>query len=183
MESGQQILLLQKREILGLEDSALGEWDCLDLLALQMQDAVHQVKIHVLVHVCLFEALAGVAGSQEEVRLDINAVPSVLLGLHTPLIKLDITLGVIGRSDEMVHVLSDLACIQLVELLEGDGFEGGAVGLGGVDDDALPALHLGLVGSDEGFLHAGAEDDVLGGGLVVLEGVGQLGVEFVKLRH
>jgi hypothetical protein len=42
-----------------------------------MNETVNQSEIHVLVHIRLFEEIAGDTGAKEEVRLDVNVVTFV----------------------------------------------------------------------------------------------------------
>lgn len=63
MQARKEMLLFQKRKSVGLEYFAFGQRNCFDLVVLYLEHALDQMKIHVFVHVCLFEALTGDAGA------------------------------------------------------------------------------------------------------------------------
>lgn len=76
-----------------------------ELAVVHMEDIVHQVEVHVFVHVGLFEALAGDTGCEEEVRLYVDTEPSVFILGNAPIEVLAVELAVSGRGNELVHLL------------------------------------------------------------------------------
>lgn len=103
MQARQQVLLLEQGQISRLEDFTLRQRHVLHLAVVDMQDALHQMEVHVLIHVRLLQALAGCARSQEEARLDVDTVPSVLLVFNTFRGKFLVAVVVLLGSDEVVH--------------------------------------------------------------------------------
>jgi hypothetical protein len=53
-------------------------------IAFNIKNIVDQVKIHIFIHICLFETFASDTGSQKKVRFNINIISSMLFILNTP---------------------------------------------------------------------------------------------------
>ena len=94
-----------------------------ELLLMDVEDVVDEMEVHVFVHVCFFEALAGDAGGEEEVRLDVDAVPAEFVVLDAPVVELLVELEEVGWSDELIHLFLGSASVEQMELLESDSFQ------------------------------------------------------------
>jgi hypothetical protein len=120
----------------------------LHLAVLDMENTLHQMEIHVFIHICLLQALAGHTRSQEETGLDVYTVPPVLLVRQTfseeGLVPLQITL----RSYKLIHLLLCFPGREKVELLERKSFQRRSVSLFSVDYETDLALHFRTIGSD-----------------------------------
>lgn len=91
--------------MLGFEYLTFGKRDGRKDVVIDVKDVVDQMKIHILVHISLFKALTGDAGSQKEVRLDIDVISSMLFILKTPIKIFLIGLKIGGRNYKLIHLL------------------------------------------------------------------------------
>lgn len=80
------------------------------------------MEVHVFIHVCFFEAFAGYAWGEEEVGLDVDAVPSEFVVLDAPVIELLVGLEEVWWSNELVHLLLGSASVEKLEFFESDCF-------------------------------------------------------------
>lgn len=135
MQTHEESLLLEKGELLGLKDLSLGKRNWPEFAIVKMEDVVDQVEVHVLVHICILQALACETRSKEEVGLDVDVEPAVLVICHTPLIVILVLSCLLRLRKEAVHPFTINLCCQLMEFLEGDCFEGGSISFFGINDE------------------------------------------------
>ena len=89
-----------------------------ELVFADIEDALHQVEVHVFVHIRLLQTLAGHTRPQKQTGLDVNAIPSVLLPRQALLKKYTIALLVTIGRHKFVHLLLAMKRRQLMKLLE-----------------------------------------------------------------
>lgn len=68
------------------------------------------MKIHVFVHICVLEALAGQTGGEEEVRLNVNVESSMFVVCHTPVEILLILDCLFRLRKEVIHAFVSALC-------------------------------------------------------------------------
>ena len=154
-----------------------------DFVVRNVQNTLDKMEIHIFVHISLFETFTGQTRGQEQTRLNVDAVSSVFFGLDSLVEKVLIGLFVLVRGDKFVHSLSSSQGSQLVELLESQGLQCRSVSFLSIDDQTWLQQHFRFVGSDQGFLESGAEDNPLRIGLVLFQGEGQFLIKVISVVH
>ena len=138
------------------------------LAVVDVQDTLHQVEVHVFVHICLLQALTGHTRRQKQARLDVYAVASVLLAGQALVEEVLVLFLVYSRGQKLIHFFLSVERGQLMKLLQSQGFQCRSISFIGVNDETGLHEHFRFVGSNESLLQPGTKDDVLGIGLVFL---------------
>ena len=147
-----------------------------------MNHIVNQPKIHIFIHFCVLQHLTRYARTKEKVRLYVDIVPSKRFALDKGIIESSVHFIIFFERDEFVEFFCGGFGSEGVQFFEGDGFEAGAVGFLGVEYESNFGFEFGKMGSNEAFLKACAEYDVLWSGLVFGNGEGQLFIECIFIH-
>ena len=76
-----------------------------ELVFADIEDALHQMEVHIFVHIRLLQTLAGHTRPQKQTWFYVNAVPPVLLPRQALLKKCTITLLVTIGRHKLIHLL------------------------------------------------------------------------------